>query len=243
MWRLFYFPSRINKVFLAYFSLFQILINLWKLNSGCKSIEIIFCYITSHRLMTAKWSFDPSRIVIHHLKWIIKFARIYKRIFCQTTEPIKIGMRLIRAYESTVVILTGCVTAAPTLEQCAWWKEWGLLLFPAFSFLPARMKADSLPVFPLLRCFNQADSLQPSTNTHLHRRGAQRRGRTVTTRTYARFHGLTRLRVSAHTTQPELGNGPWETLPKGQSGLEEGLKRGETVPRPLRTKMYFFFPG
>lgn len=58
------------------------------------------------------------------------------------------------------VVLLLLVAPSPTLKQWAWWKDQGLLMFPAFSFLPIRMKAEFFTVFPPL-CYWLAENTPP----------------------------------------------------------------------------------
>lgn len=136
------------------------------------------------------------------------------------------------------VVLLQLATPSPTLKQWAWWKDLGLLVFPAFSFLPIRMKAECLALFPppsaikwgwvtparhpAERC--TIEGLQ-CKNTHTHKR--------TCTAAYHAAERHTQLNCS-------WVMGHWGCCQKGQSGWKRVL-RGGNGSQGSKNKNCLFF--
>lgn len=114
-------------------------------------------------------------------------------------------------------------------------------MFPAFSFLPIRMKAECLPSVSSSLLLNRGDSPQLTNNTTPPppRKDAQLKGCTATTRTCSHFRCPTMLCKNTHNTNAEKERARRDVA-KRPKWLDKGLKRGKMVPRPVRTKLPFF---
>lgn len=102
------------------------------------------------------------------------------------------------------------VTPSPTLKQWARWKDPGPLLFPAFSFLPIRMKAEFFTAFPFPPLLTGPEYAAPQ--------GKKTKKKTVQLRCYG-------ARLCTRTTpKPGRGKGCQGMVPSVQSGWMRVLR-------------------